>query len=151
MSPHTQRHQPDTDLEIEARTILLAKWRQIIRILMEPTYGRTYVNGNDPRQINIQELAAVLHETLHPLLGEDRDEQQLRDLKQIISQGAIFGYILFTQPSEWSFGWTRSTHSQFVVFPALLKTTDENARVLPAPEVRDPVTLSTGIDNVVYQ
>ena len=115
---------------------------------MEPTYGRTFdVNENDPRQINIRDLANALHETLHHLLGEDRDEQQLRELKRLISEGAIFGYILFTQPSEWTFDWTRSTHNQsadIVVFPALLKTSDESGRIFPVPEVRETMTLSAG-------
>lgn len=120
---------------------------------MEPTYGRTFdVNENDPRQINIRELAFQLNESLRPLLGgEDRLEQHLRDLKRLISEGAIFGYTLFTQPSEWSFDWTHSTHSQpadIVVFPALLKTADEFGRILPVPEVREPVTLSTGVGHI---
>lgn len=122
--------------------------------MMEPTYGRTFdVNENDPRQINIRELAAALSEVLYPLLGEYRDEQQLRDLKRMISEGAIFGYILFTQPSEWSFDWTRSTASQsadIVVFPALLKTADEHGRILQAPEIRESVTLSTVTDKAGY-
>jgi hypothetical protein len=117
---------------------------------MEPSYGRQFdVNENDPRQINIRELAGALHETLHPLIGDDRAEQQLRDLKRVISEGAIFGYILFTQPSEWAFDWTRSTPSQSadtVVFPALLKTSDELGRILPVPEVRESATLLTGVD-----
>jgi hypothetical protein len=118
---------------------------------MSPTYGTFDVNENDPRQINIQELSGALHETLHPLIAEDRAEQQLRDLKRVISEGAIFGYILFTQPSEWAFDWTRSTHSQSadtVVFPALLKTADELGRILPMPEVKETVTLLTGVDHV---
>jgi hypothetical protein len=114
-------------------------------------YGRTSdINENDPRQINMQDLANALHETLYPLRGDDRDEQQLRDLKRVISEGAIFGYTLFTQPSEWTFDWTRSsTHSQSadtVVFPALLKTTNELGQILPVPEVRESATLSTGVD-----
>jgi hypothetical protein len=114
-------------------------------------YGRTSdINENDPRQINMQDLANALHETLYPLRGDDRDEQQLRDLKRVISEGAIFGYTLFTQPSEWAFDWTRSsTHSQSadtVVFPALLKTTNELGQILPVPEVRKFATLSTGVD-----
>lgn len=119
---------------------------------MEETYGRTFdVSENDPRQINIRELAAALNEVLHPLLGEDRDEQQSRDLKRIISEGAIFGYILFTQPSEWSFDWTHSTASRgIVVFPALLKIADDHGRVLQAAEVRETVTVSAGIDNAGY-
>jgi hypothetical protein len=151
--PHeTRRHRANTDRLLAARTILLAKWRQIAARLMEPTYGRVFdVNENDPRQINIRELANALHETLHPLRSEDRDEQQLRDLKRVISEGAIFGYILWTQSSEWVFDWTRSTHSQpaeTVVFPALLKTTDELGRILPVPEVRESATLSTGVDHM---
>ena len=112
---------------------------------MEPTYGRTFdVNENDPRQINISDLTGALHETLHHLLGEDRDEQQLRVLKRVISEGAIFGYVLFTQPSEWTFDWTRPTHSQsadVVIFPALLKISDESGRILPVPEVREPLII----------
>jgi hypothetical protein len=118
---------------------------------MSPTYGTFDVNENDPRQINIQELSGALHETLHPLIAEDRAEQQLRDLKRVISEGAIFGYILFTQPSEWAFDWTRSTHSQSadtVVFPALLKIADELGRILPVPEVKESATLSTGVDHI---
>jgi len=119
---------------------------------MEETYGRTFdVNENDPRQINMNDLSSALHETLYHLLGGDRDEQQLRDLKRVISEGAIFGYVLFTQPSEWTFDWTRLTQNQsadIVVFPALLKISDESGRILPVPEMREAVTLSTAADHV---
>jgi hypothetical protein len=74
-----------------------------------------------------------------------RNEQDLRKLTYLICQGAIFGYKVFTQPFEWTFEWSSSRSNQvpeLVLFPALLKTTDDHGHFLPVPELKVPVTFA---------
>jgi hypothetical protein len=128
------------------RSLLLAKWRQIIRVLMEPTYGHGFdIDQNDPRQVNICDLVNKFHQIMQSLAGDGVYEQDLRQLTCLICEGAIFGYKVFTQPSEWSFDWSSSRSSQvpeLVLFPALLKTTDDHGHFLPVPELKVSVTFA---------
>lgn len=116
---------------------------------MEPTYGRlSAVGTNDPRQVNIRELAKKLLEVLQTLLKSNDNELRLRNLTQLLGEGATVGYTSFTQPSEWAFDWTisrQSNNSELMVFPALLKVTDDQGQILPVKELRELITVaSTG-------
>jgi hypothetical protein len=113
---------------------------------MEPTYGtRPDIDQHDPRQVNIQDLVNKLHQVMQSLSGDGVYEQDSRRLTYLICEGAIFGYKVFTQPSEWTFDWSSSRSSQMpelVLFPALLKTTDDHGHFLPVPELKVPVTIA---------
>lgn len=114
---------------------------------MEPTYGRlSGIGTNDPRQVNIRELTKRLLEVLQTFLKSNDNELKLQNLTQLLGEGATVGYAFFTQPSEWIFDWTLSRHSnnsELVVFPALLKVTDDHGQVLPVKELREPVTVAS--------
>lgn len=67
----------------------------------------------------------------------------------MISQGAMFGYTVFSQPSTWKFEWAASSSSrsggggagvtmateEIVVFPAFVKVGDEKGQRLKSPVV----------------
>ncbi|KAM0721114.1 hypothetical protein Q7P37_003400 [Cladosporium fusiforme] len=148
--------QPQPDVSADsmplARSTLLGKWRQITRVLMEPTYGNSAdISPTDPRQINIRELADTINQILQPFVKES-ELDHMQSLTAVICEGAKFGYTVFTQPSEWRFEWTSTRppgHShapEFVVFPAFCcKVADDNGHFLPVPEVRDSAVVSRGI------
>lgn len=114
---------------------------------MKPTYGRLPgIGTNDPRQVNIRELAKRLLEVLQTCLESNDNEMKLQNLTQLLGEGATVGYTFFTQPSEWVLDWTLSRHSnklELVIFPALLKVTDDHGQVLPVKELREPVTMAS--------
>lgn len=136
----------DTDQLAAGRTLLLAKWRQIVRVLMEPTYGRgTAISRNDPRQVNIVELENRLSQSVRAIAAKENDERDVHELSRLLGEGAIFGYHLFTQPSEWTFDWPLPRPGRtldLVLFPALLKISDDQGHILSAPELKVPATLS---------
>lgn len=142
--PNSVCHTKQLIKAISGRSILLAKWRQTIRLLMEPTYGRLpNISANDPRQVNIREMASKILEILRVFTMAIDDDIKLRDLSDLICEAATFSYTLFTQPSEWHFDWTNARYgntSELVVFPALLKATDEHGHILPVKELRESIT-----------
>ena len=112
---------------------------------MEPTYGRgTVISRNDPRQVNIGELMKRLGQIVQAITGNSNEERDVYQLAHLIGEGAIFGYHLFTQPSEWTFDWSWPRPGRtldLVLFPALLKTSDDQGHILSAPELKAPITL----------
>jgi LPS sulfotransferase NodH len=117
---------------------------------MEPTYGRgSIIDRNDPRQVNIGELTNRLSYIIQTITRSGSDERITLGLASLISEGAIFGYHLFiTQPSEWTFDWSRprSDRTQdLILYPAMLKTIDDQGQTLSTPELKVPVTLFKGM------
>jgi hypothetical protein len=112
---------------------------------MEPTYGKgNVISRNDPRQVNIGELAKRLGQIVHAITGNGNDERDVHQLTRLIGEGAIFGYHLFIQPSEWTFDWSWPRPGRtldLVLFPALLKISDDQGHILSAPELKAPITL----------
>lgn len=115
---------------------------------MEPTHGRRpTLDENDPRQVNIQDLASKLIQIMQPSNEVGRQDHGMRKLTSLISEGAFFGYDLFTQPSEWTFDWFWSRDGrahEIVFFPALFKITDDHGRFLSMPELKVPIILADG-------
>jgi hypothetical protein len=112
---------------------------------MEPTYERgNVISRNDPRQVNIGELTKRLSQIIHTITGNGNDEQDAHQLARLTGEGAVFGYQLFTQPSEWTFDWSWPRPGRtldLVLFPALLKISDDQGHILSAPELKAPITL----------
>lgn len=98
--------------------------------MMEPTYGRTpSLDENDPRQVNIRDLAGKLIQIMQPSNERVKHEYGMQKLTSLICEGEFFGYDLFTKPSEWTFDWSWSRNGrahEVVVFPALFKITDDH-------------------------
>jgi hypothetical protein len=113
---------------------------------MESIYGRgTVIGRNDPRQVNIGELVNRLSRSVRSIAAKENDGRDVHELSRLMDEGAMFGYHLFTQPSEWAFDWPLPRPGRtldLVLFPALVKTTDDQGHILPAPELKVPVTLS---------
>ena len=113
------------------RALLISKWRQITAHLLQPTYGRDAIPSDDPRQVNIRELVKTLDAVLEPYASSRSSRERAQDLKDLVERGARFGYLLFSQPTGWSFewkdAWTR-TRGEIVVWPALVQTSDEEGR-----------------------
>jgi hypothetical protein len=113
---------------------------------MEPTYGLCAdIDQHDPRQVNIRDLVNKLYQIMQSLSEDGAYEQALRRLTRLICEGAVFGYKVFTQPSEWTFDWSSSRSSQvpeLVSFPALSKTTDDHGHFLPVPELKVHATVA---------
>jgi hypothetical protein len=137
-----------TDSLGPGRTMLSSKWRQINRILMEPTYGRgSAIGRNDPRQVNIGELTNRLSYIIQATTGNGNDDRIALGLASLVGEGAILGNHPFTQPSEWilDWSWSRSDRTQdLVLFPAMLKTVDDQSHNLSTPELKVPVPLVGG-------
>jgi hypothetical protein len=116
--------------------------------MMEPTYGRESVIGsNDPRQVNIGELTNRLSYIIQATSGNGKDDRIALVLASLVGEGAILGNHLFRQPSEWilDWSWSRSDRTQdLVLFPAILKTVDDQGHNLSTPELKVPVTLVGG-------
>lgn len=115
---------------------------------MEPTYGRASgIDHDDPRRVNIGELTNRLNQIIQAITGIGSDEQDESGMAPLICEGAIFGYALFIQPSEWTFDWSGPRDGdgpELVLFPALLKMSNDSGHILPAPELIIPVTLIDG-------
>jgi hypothetical protein len=112
---------------------------------MEPTYAEgNDISRNDPRQFNIGELMKRLSQMIQAITGNRNDERDVHELARLIGDGAILGYHLFTQPSEWTFDWSWPRPGRtldLVLFPALLKISDEQGHILQAPELKAPIIL----------
>lgn len=85
-----------------------------------------------------------LSQIVQAVTGNSNEERDVYQLAHLIGEGAIFGYHLFTQPSEWALDWSWPQPGRtldLVLFPALLKTSDDQGHILSAPELKAPITL----------
>ncbi|KAF7196677.1 hypothetical protein HII31_02047 [Pseudocercospora fuligena] len=90
------------------------------------------MSNEDPRQFNIAQLAKDLDDVLRFFASSD-DKGRVENMTEIIRQGAYVGYVLFVQPTTWSFEWEEAGHSELVVFPALVQLSDEHGRPRARP------------------
>lgn len=119
------------------RSILLSKYRHILGVLMEPTYGGKSIAPNDSRQHNIRELVDALDVVLRAFATGRSDNERLQNLTELLKRGARFGYTISTQPTEWAFDWDepqRRQTAQLVVYPALLQIADDQGRLHATPQ-----------------
>ncbi|KAF2718547.1 hypothetical protein K431DRAFT_287568 [Polychaeton citri CBS 116435] len=120
------------------RRPLMNKWRQLSGVLLQAKYGDGTLMANDPRQQNIEDLANMLNNILAPYATgnwqlDAVEGERARNLGALVKRGARFGYLIFTQPSTWEFGWSNGSGgigNELVVFPALIQTGDEHGRLL---------------------
>ena len=57
--------------------------------------------------------------------------QRAQNLEELVKRGARFGFMLFSQPTDWTFDWGDSharQNSNVVVYPALVQTGDDQGR-----------------------
>ena len=119
--------------------MLLSKWRSLSAVLLQQTYGQSAIAQSDPRHHKIEEARLFLDLVLQPYIKvlPDNDERQ-RKLEDLLKRVARFGYLLFSQPSDWKFEWEddqNATIERLVVFPGLLQVTDDDGKPLKRPRL----------------
>lgn len=117
--------------------LMLSRWRQMTAALMAGTYDHDTISTSDPRQRNIRVLVDRLDAILAPLASPAHGADSRREnLEEVVKRGARFAYMLFTQPTEWEFSWDRPARErgEWVVFPEILRVTDEAGTRLAQPQ-----------------
>lgn len=128
-----------------ARMAFLSKWRSISTFLLKRRYGQTDFSRDDARIENIRRGLATLDSVLSTYADGSRDNQKrLLNLEEIIKRAARFGFLLFSQPSLWKFGWDRPAGGGFVVFPGFQQIGDENGQTMRQPRVVEEPEISRG-------
>lgn len=85
-----------------------------------------------------------LSQIVQVITGNRNDERDVREVARLIGEGAILGYHQFAQSSKRIFDWSWPRPGRtlnLVLFPALLKISDDQGNILPAPELKAPMTL----------
>ncbi|KAF2841346.1 hypothetical protein M501DRAFT_929646 [Patellaria atrata CBS 101060] len=123
----------------EARMAFLSKWCSITSTLMKPTYSRNPFSSSDPRNHNIAKAVDALEALLRPYASDRVSISERRtNLEEIVRRGASFAFLLFSQPSFFTFEWEEQNGTEagsLVVFPAMLQVADEAAVPLARPRV----------------
>jgi len=127
---------------------LTSKWKSISGTLLQSRYGKQQSAEDDVLEHNIRQTIAVADSVLTPFIGSPAGatpDKRLQNLDGIMRRAAQFAFLLFSQPSDWTFEWARGSNGfqqgRLVVFPGLLQTvTDEGytqrpPRLLSEPEV----------------
>ncbi|KAI0481271.1 hypothetical protein GGR56DRAFT_629641 [Xylariaceae sp. FL0804] len=122
----------------QAVEIAFTRWRQLSAFLLHPSRSdRTpLVPSEDVRTQQAQRLAVALNKFLEPFRAEDREGryEQENHLREVIVECAAFGYLIFSQPSEYSFRFDLGGHQNAIVTcPGLVKISDEEGRRYPTP------------------
>jgi hypothetical protein len=119
--------------------VLLSRWRTISGVLLPKTYGQSTLSQNDPRLRNIIDARRSLDSILRPYAKEPSDnDERLRKLEDLLKRAARFGYLIFSQPSQWEFRWDNdqgAARKDLTIFPALLQVADEDGNPLQKPRV----------------
>ncbi len=119
--------------------VLLSKWRTISGVLLPKIYGQSSFSRSDPRLPNIIHARRSLDSIFRPYAKEPfDDDERLRKLEDLLKRAARFGYLLFSQPSQWEFKWDNAlgaARNGLTIFPALLLVADEDGIPLQKPRV----------------
>lgn len=119
--------------------VLLSRWRRISGALLPKIYGQSAFSQSDPRLRNIIDARRSLDSIFRPYAKEPFDnDERLRKLEDLLKRAARFGYLLFSQPSQWEFKWDNAqgaARKSLNIFPALLQVADEDGKPLQKPRV----------------
>jgi hypothetical protein len=109
------------------------------------------LRGNQPsreeqehRHNATQTVIAELDQLLGPYIASEEAVRRVKDLEMLCDRAAKVGRVLVSQPARWEFSWShpdrmdergshRSSRARLVVFPSLLRLTDDVARNLKNP------------------
>ncbi|KAI1426945.1 hypothetical protein F5Y12DRAFT_793269 [Xylaria sp. FL1777] len=130
----------------EATELAIARWRQLSAFLLHPNRSqRTPLEpSEDMSTQQAQKLTVALVRFLQPFISSDREEryEQENHLREVITECATFGYVIFSQPSEYRFRFESDEGlNKIVVCPGLDKLIDEDGRryKYPLPQIVAPV------------
>ncbi|KAH7634868.1 hypothetical protein B0T09DRAFT_13500 [Sordaria sp. MPI-SDFR-AT-0083] len=142
--PPDEQHGLRRQVDSQASTLALHWWRALSAFLLHPQ--RSQRTALTPSDAALVPQAAALAQALNRFLRhfvEDSDTarfQQESHLREVIAECAKFGYVLFSQPSDWCFlhvarpeqaaGTARGYRGKVVVAAGLVKHTDKDGRRL---------------------
>lgn len=104
--------------------------------LLRSVYAGRQISRSDPRQANIELLAAKLNLAIGTYAANEHEAARLEDLAEIIAFAARFGWTLQTQPTTWETDWKdphASQRTELVVFPALVQIGDDQGQARSRP------------------
>ncbi|KAI1119568.1 hypothetical protein F5Y14DRAFT_446103 [Nemania sp. NC0429] len=108
----------------------LTQWRQLSAFLLHPNRSdRTpLIPSDDLLAGQEHKLTAALNACLEPFVkgGEDQIYEQESHLEQVIKECATFGYLLFSQPSEYRLRFENDEGAGIIVCPGLYKVVNDN-------------------------
>ncbi|KAI0184745.1 hypothetical protein EV127DRAFT_456657 [Xylaria flabelliformis] len=108
----------------------LTQWRQLSAFLLHPNRSdRTpLVPSDDLLAGQEHKLTVALNACLEPFVkgGEDQIYEEESHLEQVIRECATFGYLLFSQPSEYRLRFKNDEGGGIVVCPGLYKVVNDN-------------------------
>ncbi|KAK3952632.1 hypothetical protein QBC32DRAFT_340937 [Pseudoneurospora amorphoporcata] len=139
-----EQHGIGRQVDSQASTLALHWWRVLSAFLLHPQ--RTQRTALTPSDAALAPQAAAIAQALNRFLlyfVEDSDTarfQQESHLREVIAECAKFGYVLFSQPSDWCFlhvagheqvaGSVRGYRGKVVIAAGLVKHTDKDGRRL---------------------
>ncbi|KAI1393153.1 uncharacterized protein F4822DRAFT_383679 [Hypoxylon trugodes] len=134
MVPATEAHTGNP----EAVDIALTRWRQLSAFLLHPSRSdRTPLAPSESVSTHrAQQLALSLNSFLEPFVAGDRQDryEQENHLREVIVECATFGYLIFSQPSEYRFRFDSGVRpDHIVIFPGLDRISDEEGHRYPPP------------------
>jgi hypothetical protein len=108
----------------------LTKWRVITAQLLNGQGA----SANPTAEGNVHRAVEDVDAIVGPYAAPDSNAARLDNLEKITGRCARVAMILFSQPAFWKFEWAHEGDG-LVVFPALLRLTEENGRPYPEPLV----------------
>ena len=112
--------------------MLLSKWRHINGSLFEPTYG-TRFEPEDASWSTINRMAEDLDLLLQPFASPELASDRRQNMIEILKRGTRFGFILLTQPTEWTFDWTPCSDGTLTTHPGLIQVVNDQGGLLSPP------------------
>lgn len=117
-----------------------SKWKAISGELLQSRYGHQTTDNAHLEQ-SISQAIAVTDAVLAPFINaqiEATSDKRIRNLDGIMRRAAQFAFLLFSQPSSFTFDWA-SQQGRLVVFPGLLQIVGEDGYAVQPPRVfNDP-------------
>ncbi|KAF2966634.1 hypothetical protein GQX73_g6910 [Xylaria multiplex] len=133
----------------EVTELAITRWRQLSAFLLHPNRSQRapLEPSEDISTQQAQQLTVALIRFLQPFISSDREEryEQENHLREVIAECATFGYVIFSQPSEYRFRFeSNGGLNTIVVCPGLDKVISEGGRryMPPLPQVAAPVVES---------
>ena len=103
----------------------LTKWRVITGQLLNGQSASA--SANPTIDANVRRAVDDVDAAVGPYAAADTNAARLGNLEEITRRCARVAATLFAQPAFWKFDWAH-TGDGLVVFPSLLRLTDENGR-----------------------
>ncbi|KAI1662803.1 hypothetical protein F4813DRAFT_394935 [Daldinia decipiens] len=103
------------------RPLVLETWRAATATILSDKYPRDKLAEGDPRTGNIKRTVADLLDALQPFRIQEREENSILVLEELVGRFAVLGFRLFSNLSTTEVVWPPSSATQVVLFPALIQ------------------------------